>query len=427
MNSNATLALPALRRSSLASNITAMYTLQIANYVIPLVTLPYLIRALGAEQYGVMAMAYAVVFFMVLFVDAGFNTIATRRLARPGIDIAAVSEIYVTTQVIKLAQCALMALLLAGLVATVPAMAASAPVYYATFPIVLGSLLFPTWLFQGLQNMHFTLLCSVSGRLLATVGIFVLVKDPGDVLLAALLQASATAISGLMSLPLVFRRLGVRLDVTRGRLGRLTRRMLADARSFAPAEYLTNAIGNSAVFVLGLFAGSTMVGVFAAIEKIARAGAGLFQPLTKALFPALSGRWIGHAADAAGYGRRWTLRILVLAGMSAAALFAAAPAALEILFGPEWSAHAGYLRLFSLWLVAHVTATVLGKFWLLARGMQSAYSFGLLLAGAVQLAASVIGAWRYGAAGLVTAIACAELARIVIFLIAIRRGRTGVL
>ncbi len=427
MSTNASLALPALRRSSLGRNITALYVLQIANYVIPLVTLPYLVRALGAEQYGVMAMAYAVVFFMVLFVDAGFNTIATRRLARPGIDIAAVSEIYVTTQVIKLAQCALMALLLAGLVAAVPAMAASAPVYYATFPIVLGSLLFPTWLFQGLENMHFTLLCSVSGRLLATLGIFVLVRDADDVLLAALLQASATAVSGLLSLPVVFRQLGVRLDVTWGRLGTSMRRMLSDARAFAPAEFLTNAVGNSAVFVLGLFAGSAAVGVFAAIEKIARAGAGLFQPLTKALFPALAGRWIGGAADAAGYGRRWTLRILLLAGMSAGTLFAGAPFALEALFGPEWSAHAGYLRLFALWMVAHVTATVLGQFWLLARGMQSAYSFGLLLAAAVQLAASVFAAWFYGATGLVIAIACAELARIVIFLIAVRRGRKGVL
>ena len=257
------------RRAPLLQNVAAMYALQIANYLIPLATLPYLIRVLGAEQYGVMAMAYAVVFFMVLFVDAGFNTLATRRLARPGTRASQISEIFVATQLVKLGQCAAMFLLLCALIAVVPQVGELSAVYLASFPIVLGSLLFPTWLFQGLQIMHFTAACSVGGRLFATVGIFVLVKDAGDVVTAALLQASATAISGLLALPILFGRVRLRLTVPRRRLRARIRRTLADARPLAPAEYLTDAVGNSGVFILGFFASDAAVGVYAAIEKVA--------------------------------------------------------------------------------------------------------------------------------------------------------------
>jgi len=422
----ATVAVWAPRRSPLARNVVAMYALQIANYLIPLVTLPYMIRVLGAEQYGVMAMAYAVVFFMVLFVDAGFNTLATRRLARPGIGGAHISEIFVATQLVKLGQCAAMFLLLCALTVVVPQFGEATAVYLATFPIVLGSLLFPTWLFQGLEIMHFTALCSVGGRLLATIGIFVLVKDAGDVVTAALLQASATAMSGMLALPILFGRVRLSLVVPQRRLRARMRRMLADARPLAPAEYLTEAVSNSGVFVLGLFATDAAVGVYAAIEKMARAGASLFQPLTRALFPALAGRWISGAPDAAVYCRSWTQRILSLVFILGIAMFFAAPIALELLFGAGWTEHAALLRVLAAWVAASVAATVVGQFWLLGRGAQSVYARCLIAGGAVQLLAVLVGAGIYGVRGLVVALVIAELARLALYCVAARRAGRGV-
>ncbi|MDH3534033.1 MAG: oligosaccharide flippase family protein [Gammaproteobacteria bacterium] len=414
------------RRSPLTQNVAAMYALQIANYLIPFVTLPYLIRALGAEQYGVMAMAYAVVFFMVLFVDSGFNTLATRRLARPGIRAGHISEIFVATQLIKLAQCAAMFLLLCALSAVVPQVGEVSAVYLASFPIVLGSLLYPTWLFQGLQIMHFTAACSVGGRLLATVGIFVLVQDAGDVVFAALLQASATAMSGLLALPILFGRVRLSLVVPWRRVRVRMRRTLADARPLALAEYLTDAVGNSGVFILGFFASDAVVGVYAAVEKMARAGASLFQPLMKALFPALAARWISRAADTPVYCRSWTRRMLSLAIVLGVAMFVAAPTALELLFGAGWAEHALLLRVLAVWIAASVAATVVGQFWLLARGARSAYARCLIAAGAVQLLAVLIGAGLYRARGLVVAIVIAELVRLALFCVAARRAERGV-
>lgn len=415
------------QRSSLTQNVVAMYALQIANYLIPLVTLPYLIRSLGAEQYGVVAMAYAVVYFMVLFVDAGINTLAARRLARPDVDGRTVAGIFAATQLIKLVQSAAMFLLLCCLVLTVPGLRAAAVVYLATFPIVLGSLLFPTWLFQGLEIMRFTTLCSVGGRLLATAGIFMFVRDPGDVVLAALLQASATALSGLLALPVIFGRLGLRLRLPKRRLLVELRRTLSRARSLAPAEYLSDALGNSGVFILGLFAGDAAVGAYAAVEKVARAAASLFQPLKRALFPALAGRWMRNSAAAGEYCRSWTLRIVLLGGIGATGLFFTAPLALDLMFGRGWSEHATLLQVLAVWLALHVAATALGQFWLLARGERSLYTRCLIRAGTVQLAATFAGAWAFGPPGLVTAVACAELLRLALFSSAVRSNRSKAL
>lgn len=413
-------------RAPLRHNVLAMYALQIANYAIPLVTLPYLIRVLGAEGYGAMAAAYAVVFFMVLFVDAGTNTLATRRLARPQIDLQSIRRIFAATQWIKLVQCAAMAVLLLGLIRFVPAIGEAKALYLATLPLLLGSLLFPTWLFQGLEVMHFTTVCSVGGRLLATLAIFACVREPGDVVIAALLQASATALSGLLALPLLFGRVGVTLRVPQRRLYHEIRRTLSDARALAPAEFLTHAVANSGVFVLGLFANDAAVGVYAAVEKVARAGASVFQPLTKALFPGIAGGWMTAATDTGVRCRAWTRRILLLAVLAAGTLWALAPWGLETMFGPGWAAHATLLRLLAVWLVASVAATVVGQFWLLARGDRRRYTLCLLGSGLVQLGASLVAAQHFGAHGLVGVWLAAELIRLSVFALATRRPDQGV-
>ncbi|MDH3533251.1 MAG: oligosaccharide flippase family protein, partial [Gammaproteobacteria bacterium] len=302
-----------------------------------------------------------------------------------------------------------------GLVMLIPGIGAAAPVYLATFPIVLGSLLFPTWLFQGLEIMHFTTIFSVGGRLLATAGIFVFVQGPGDVVTAAFLQASATALSGLLAVPVLYGRLRLRFRTPWRRLAAGLRRTLADARSLAPAEYLSDALNNSGVFILGLFASDAVVGVYAAIEKVARAAASLFQPLTKALFPALAGRWMHCAATAVDDCRVWSLRLILLATATSLCLYAAAPLGLEIVFGAGWGDQAALLRIFAAWLVLHVVSLALGQFGLLARGDRGAYTRCLIFTGAFQLAVTVGGAWWLGAAGLVTALACTEMLRAVLF------------
>ncbi|MEO1574296.1 MAG: oligosaccharide flippase family protein [Pseudomonadota bacterium] len=107
-------------RSSLRQNLVAMYALQAANYIIPLVTLPYLVRTLGTEHYGILAGAYATVFFMTLFLDAGTNTVAVRELAQSGNDRRRVARIYCVNTLLKLWLATAMGIVLALLIAAVP-------------------------------------------------------------------------------------------------------------------------------------------------------------------------------------------------------------------------------------------------------------------------------------------------------------------
>ena len=408
-----------IERSSLSANITALYALQAANYVIPLLSLPYLIRVLGAEQYGIMAMAYATVYFLVLFVDAGFNTRAIRLLSRADIQHDEITNIYATTQWLKFIQALVGLAVLLLLIKAVPHFHAHAAVYLASYGMVIGSLLFPTWLFQGLQIMHFTTLCSVGGRLLATAGIFLFVRDQGDVVTAAALQASATIISGLLSLPVVARQLQLTVFIPGAQLVAGLRRAVQDGWELSASEYIINATSNAGVFILGLFATESVVGIYAAISKIGQAGVNAFQPLLKALFPMIAQHWIGKASDVAMVARRWTRRILVGAVFFSIALYFASSELLGLLFGVEWKAHGGLLQALALWLLFSISASSIGQFWLLARGDKTRYARCLMLTGILQVTACVFGAYQSGITGLIAALVFSEIARLTFFVLAL--------
>ena len=59
----------------LIENFVSLYLLKIANILIPLVTLPYLVRVLGVENFGLISFAQVFAGFFVVFVDFGFHNL----------------------------------------------------------------------------------------------------------------------------------------------------------------------------------------------------------------------------------------------------------------------------------------------------------------------------------------------------------------
>ena len=69
-------------RRKLLGNMFWLYSLQGLNYFIPFAVLPYLVRVLGVERYGLVSFAQAFAQYFVILTDYGFNLFATKQIAR---------------------------------------------------------------------------------------------------------------------------------------------------------------------------------------------------------------------------------------------------------------------------------------------------------------------------------------------------------
>src|SRR5215212_3965177 len=169
----------------LRENMVSLFVLQGVNYLLPLITLPYLVRVLGPEGFGLVAFAQAFLQYFVVLTDYGFNLTATREIAVNRDDAREVSKIFSTVMLIKLGLMLLSLIVVSAVVFTVPRFHEDWPVYFVTFPLVVGQTLFPVWFFQGMERMKYITGVNVFSRVVAVVCIFAVVRDQSDFLLAA--------------------------------------------------------------------------------------------------------------------------------------------------------------------------------------------------------------------------------------------------
>ncbi|MGD8778520.1 MAG: oligosaccharide flippase family protein [Ignavibacteria bacterium] len=70
-----------LNNHILLTNFKSLSVIQISNLILPLITLPYLVRILGVEYYGKIQYAYALKSTLLIFTEYGFNFSAVKSIA----------------------------------------------------------------------------------------------------------------------------------------------------------------------------------------------------------------------------------------------------------------------------------------------------------------------------------------------------------
>lgn len=140
--------------SSLKKNIGSLLVVQAANYVLPLVTVPYLAHTLGARGFGRIAFAQAFAQYFVVLTDFGFNLSATRKVAMCREDINELSHLFSAVMTTKALLMILGFFMVLVLTTYIPILRHDSTLCKITYLSVLGNVMFPVWFLQGTQRME---------------------------------------------------------------------------------------------------------------------------------------------------------------------------------------------------------------------------------------------------------------------------------
>lgn len=163
--------------SSVKKNYIYNVIYEILIIVIPLITSPYISRALGAEQVGVYTYCYSIVSYFVLFARLGIVTHGSRSIAGAKNE-AEKNKVFSNTLAIQLILSFFMIILYI--------------VYFSIFDleyhimsIIMLSYLVAAafdinWFFFGIEKFKITVTRNIIIKLVSTVLLFGIVKGPGD-------------------------------------------------------------------------------------------------------------------------------------------------------------------------------------------------------------------------------------------------------
>lgn len=360
----------------------SLLLIQGANFLLPLVTFPYLLRVLGPHEFGRLVFSQATIAYFVLLTDYGFNLTGTRRVAQCSDDFRQLSKTYWEITSAKFLLAGLSFIVLFVLTATVPAFSAYRDTIASSFPLVIGSVLFPQWLFQGLERLGFISVCSITARFATIPLTFWLVEDAADTWLAALIHASGQVMAGLIAIYLLirYRLVGFSIPSPRDILKSLEDGWHVFISTAAISLYTT-----TNTVVLGILTTPSTVGFFAAADKIRAAGQSLMTPLSNAVFPRVASLMDKDRKAAFSLIRKL---LLLQGGIGLAMsliLFIFAPQVIALAMGSGYEESTHILRILA-WLPFVIgLSNVFGVQTMLNLGMKRPFSRILLASGIINL------------------------------------------
>ena len=151
------------------NNFLSLTMLQGANYILPLLILPYLVRVLGAEKFGLVMFAQSFATFLMVFVDFGFNISGTREISLNRTNKGKISEIFISIIIIKIILILAAFGFLYFAVTFIDRFSIDPYVYLLSFGVVIGQALFPVWFFQGIEKMQFVTLINILSKTIFTI------------------------------------------------------------------------------------------------------------------------------------------------------------------------------------------------------------------------------------------------------------------
>lgn len=254
-------------------------------FLIPLITLPYLVRTIGMENFGLVNFSLSLGMYFGAIIQFGFGITATREIARHRNDLSKLAQIYSATLTASVILALISAVLFILIVLTVEKFNAYLNLYLFTLAFVVFQSLFPIWFFQGIEKMKYIAFLSMGTSLMFLISLFLFVKREEDFFLVPLLQAIAAMITFVLTIVVIHKQFKINFKIPHWTE---VKTIYQEGWYAFVSQLAPNLYNNSAVFLLGMFTNNIAVGLYTAATTIIGAAVSFGYILSNTFLPYLS-------------------------------------------------------------------------------------------------------------------------------------------
>ena len=341
----------------ITTNFSYLFLLQIASYLFPLVTMPYLARVIGAEGFGHIAIAAAVIMWIQTISDWGFNYTATRDVAKNREDKDMVSHILSNVIWAKFILLFFSFVILLLLIYFVPIFRENYLVILVTFLMVPGHILFPDWFFQALERMKYITILNLLSKLLFTIAIFIFIKEKSDYIYQPLFISLGFILSGIISLYYIFVKWEYKFYKPELKDIFVT---IKGSTNIFINNIAPNLYNSFSVVLLGVYSTSIQNGIYDAGKKFTTIVYNFMNIFTRVFFPYFSRKSQGYKV--------YAISSILLSVFLVALIIILAPFLINIFFGSEFADSVVILRITAVSLIFLMIDSVFGINYLLVKG-----------------------------------------------------------
>jgi PST family polysaccharide transporter len=274
------------RVNLLFKNIASQAILQVANLVLPFITVPYITKIIGPDKFGVLNYAAAIITYFTLLVNFSFEMNAARAVAQNPDDQNFINKIFSEVLYTKIFLFIICAVCFSLLLSYLPQLNKEKEVAIYSFLVVVGWVITPNWLFQGKQQLNKIAMFNLGAKLVFTISIFFFIHSKQHYKWQPLILSSSQIAVGIVSFIYACYKFNIRIVQTP--LSGIFS-VLKNGKELFFSLITISLYSNTTIVILGVFLSTTQVGYYsAAYRLIITAITVLSIPLNQALFPFIS-------------------------------------------------------------------------------------------------------------------------------------------
>ena len=371
-------------------------------FVFPLITVPWVSRALGVERIGVYSYTYSIAYIFMLGGMLGISNYGNRSIARVRDDKEALSRefssIYFLQLVVNLIAVILYCLYLLIFKPEYLSIA------YIQLMSVVSICFDVSWLYFGLEQFKVTITRNLIIKLMSLALIICFVKTEADLPVYAIIMSMSTLVS--QAYLLVKARFYV--DFCKPDLTGINLRIKDIVVLFLPvAAYSVYRVLDKTM--LGSMAPVAELGLFENAEKLINIPISVITALGTVMLPRMSYILAANNVDYRPSIRSSMNLALMLAGAMSIGLIVISDDICSVLFGDGFEGCKAVIRLLSLTVICSAWSSVVRTQYLIPRANDGAYVGSTVGAAIVNLIINVVLIPKYGAIGACLGTLAAEL------------------
>lgn len=373
-----------------------MYLLQFFNAIIPLITLPYVTRILGASQYGIFSTSFNLVGYLQVVVDYGFSMSATREVALIGKNKNKVSRLFsavLYSKALLLFICVLFSICYLRVWQPSNIQKLS---YWMLMLTLVGIFLQVDWLFQGLQDMKYISIANIVARTITTILIFTCVRSYSDILLYCFLYSLSPIISNFIGIIIV--KFKYKLKLCAVSFSEI-RKELKNGWYIFTTQITSKVFGSIGITFLTFLATKSTVGIFSAIQKIPNILILLWLPISQVLYPIVSKKMDNSFEQGKCFVLRMRKYILTFFLICTLILSLCSKIIVQIAFGSNYASEYIWLIPLLFWVLVSIDNNFWGIQILLGSGHDKQYSFCFQISVIVTVLLNILFIYLWGGLG----------------------------
>ncbi|MBS7836631.1 oligosaccharide flippase family protein [Wohlfahrtiimonas chitiniclastica] len=391
---------------SLKRNAFALLAMQAIKYLVPLITLPYLTRTLGAEQYGAFNVALSLTQYGILFINFGFNLSATQYIARHRHQPLLISRSFWETMMAKMGLFVIACVLLTLITLNIESFYVIRWLVFILFLQLLSVALDPLWFFQGIEKLEKISLIGSAVRLLNIPLLILFVRSPNDVEIAALIQSGLLLVTALINMMLVKKE--QMIFVIKYSQLKIKYALKQSLPLFIGAAAIS-LYNTSTPIILGLVSNYDEVGIYSASFQVQMAAIGVFSVLGQVIYPRVNHLFAKSPESGYRFVKKLLIYMFPVMLVSTIIFYFTVPIIAPWLLGEQFKASQITLEIMAPMLFLIPFSIVFAHNLLLPLGHQRIYYLVPLVLGILHVMYTVVFSHYFGAIGASGSILLTEL------------------